>query len=109
MEVLLILQRLVEHGIPAAPFSQNTDSGRNLPIWARLLISLTIKFIDLREDLRFLLDHCLFQLRRTLLCLGEKSGLGELVFFLTLPELKAMGKKQAGNAGICPFSQHAPG
>jgi pyruvate,water dikinase len=57
-------------------------------LFLRLLTRLTRQFLDLREDLRFALDRILFLIRRTLLTLGEQTGLGEKVMFLTDDELK---------------------
>jgi pyruvate,water dikinase len=51
---------------------------------------LTRRFLDLREELRFLLDEVLYRIRRDLLDLGRYSGLGEGIFFLTAPEIEKM-------------------
>lgn len=56
------------------------------------LLSRTRAALDLREDLRFLLDRELALLRSTLLGLGERLGLGEEVFALTLGELRDVVK-----------------
>jgi pyruvate,water dikinase len=45
------------------------------------------QFLDLREDLRFLLDKALYEIRTTLLQLGEVSGLGEDIMFLDSKEI----------------------
>lgn len=62
-----------------------------LPWGTRLLLGplrrLSRSYLDLREDLRFALDEILFALRRALLGLGEATGLGDSVFFLTDGEL----------------------
>jgi pyruvate,water dikinase len=89
-EVLSILQRLVKHGPPPAPVPGPERSLNAMPLRVRSLAALTIRLLDQREDLRFLLDRCLFQLRRTLLRLGELHGLGETVFFLSRAELGEM-------------------
>jgi pyruvate,water dikinase len=87
VEVLSILQRLVQHGLPETVTPAVGRRMAALPFAVRWLTGLTVRFLDLREDLRFLLDRCLFQLRLTLLRLGELCGPGELVFFLTPAEL----------------------
>jgi pyruvate,water dikinase len=52
------------------------------------LLSRTRAALDMRENLRFLLDRDLALLRSTLLGLGRRLGLGEEVFSLTLEELR---------------------
>ena len=56
---------------------------------------MTRKFLDLREDLRFLLDEALFEIRKALLEVGGHTGLGDEVLFLKLAELEqlAAGEK----------------
>lgn len=56
-------------------------------LW-RPLFGLARRYLDQREELRFSLDHVLFLLRQTLLELGEQSGLGRAVFFLTRSEIR---------------------
>jgi pyruvate,water dikinase len=51
---------------------------------------LTRRLLDLREELRFLLDEALFRIRRDLLALGAVSGLGEAIFFLKPREIEEM-------------------
>ncbi len=46
------------------------------------------RYLDLREDLRFFLDKILYLIRRSLLDLGEKTGLGDDVLFLADGELE---------------------
>jgi pyruvate,water dikinase len=64
--------------------------------WAALakafILKLTRRFLDLREDLRFLLDKSLYQIRLYLLKLGTQLGLGELALFLDISELRQMVK-----------------
>jgi rifampicin phosphotransferase len=60
----------------------------------RLTISMvhyfTRKYLDLREELRFLLDEILFAIRSSLLQLGKSAALGEDAMFLTEAELSAL-------------------
>ncbi|MGD2269930.1 MAG: PEP/pyruvate-binding domain-containing protein [Desulfobacterales bacterium] len=56
-----------------------------LAVW--LIHRLALRFLDLREELRFLLDRALFQIRKNLLVLGNQTGLGEQVLFLNQEEL----------------------
>jgi pyruvate,water dikinase len=56
----------------------------------RLILRLTLRFLDLREDLRFLLDKVLYQIRKGLLVLGQQIGLGDMVLFLNQEELKQL-------------------
>jgi pyruvate,water dikinase len=48
---------------------------------------MTRRFLDLREELRFALDRTLYLIRQTLLTLGEQTGLGDKVMFLSADEL----------------------
>jgi pyruvate,water dikinase len=54
------------------------------------LLKLTGRYLDLREDLRFLLDKTLHQIRQSLLTLGAHVGLDERVLFLTAEELNQL-------------------
>jgi pyruvate,water dikinase len=56
----------------------------------RLILRLTLRFLDLREDLRFLLDKVLYQMRKGLLVLGQQIGLGDMVLFLNQEELNQL-------------------
>jgi pyruvate,water dikinase len=56
----------------------------------RLIFRLTLRFLDLREDLRFLLDKALYQIRKGLLVLGQQIGLGDMVLFLNQEELNQL-------------------
>jgi pyruvate,water dikinase len=75
-------------------------------IFLRLMTRLTRQFLDLREELRFSLDRALYLIRRTLLTLGEQTGLGDKIMFLYEDELLAivMGKlscKEARQKAAC--------
>ncbi len=59
---------------------------RILPI----VVRLTSRFLDLREELRFLLDEALYEIRRSLLTLGKLTGMDERVMFLYAEELHAL-------------------
>jgi pyruvate,water dikinase len=59
-----------------------------LAVW--LIHRLALRFLDLREELRFLLDRALFQIRKNLLVLGNQTGLGEQVLFLNQEELNRL-------------------
>jgi pyruvate,water dikinase len=48
------------------------------------------RFLDLRENLRFLLDKALYEIRRALVSFGRHTGLGERVIFLELEELNRL-------------------
>jgi rifampicin phosphotransferase len=61
-------------------------SGRDRLSW--ILLAMTRKFLDLREELRFLLDEALFEVRKALLELGGHTGLGDAVLFLKPAELE---------------------
>jgi len=96
-KVLGILQSLVKY-----PFQGPSPSGHvpakdflaQVPLPARkgvkLFQRLTRQFLDLREDLRFSLDRALYLLRRSLLKLGESTGLEERIWFLTLEEMQEL-------------------
>lgn len=49
---------------------------------------VTRRFLDLREDLRFTMDRVLYLIRRSLLTLGEETGLSDKIMFLDENELK---------------------
>jgi pyruvate,water dikinase len=96
-EVLGILQSLVRH--PSAggaatgagiPSSNDNPPGMVFRTILRLLAGVTSRFLDLREELRFLLDEALFRIRRDLLALGRLSGMDETIFFLTPREIEEM-------------------
>jgi pyruvate,water dikinase len=56
----------------------------------RLILRLTLRFLDLREELRFLLDKVLYQIRKGLFVLGQQIGLGDMVLFLNQEELNQL-------------------
>jgi pyruvate,water dikinase len=96
-EVIGILQSLVRHPhaggaepTAAAEFSKENSPGRIFWPVLRLMAGLTRRFLDLREELRFLLDEALFRIRLDLLTLGRSYGMGETIFFLKLEEIKEM-------------------
>ncbi len=97
-EVVGILQSLVRHSQaagsgPKAPAPPTNPHQRLGPVFRRLLVLLarmTRRFLDVREDLRFLLDDVLFRIRTDLLSLGERTGLGETIFFLKPQEIEAL-------------------
>jgi pyruvate,water dikinase len=96
-EVIGILQSLVRHpqGMDTAlTFTRNDSRVKSFSgFWRpalKRLATLTRRFLDLREELRFLLDEVLYRIRRDLLDLGRYSGLGEGIFFLTAPEIEKM-------------------
>ncbi|MBW1696287.1 MAG: hypothetical protein JRH18_04080 [Deltaproteobacteria bacterium] len=55
--------------------------------FVRLGLRFTQRYLDLRENLRFLLDKSLYLIRRCLLTLGSQLALGDKVFFLTMEEI----------------------
>jgi pyruvate,water dikinase len=96
-EVVGILQSLVRypHAGGAAPAALHPVAGKNRPnlffrLALQLLAGVTRRFLDLREELRFLLDEVLFRIRRDLLALGRVSGLGDTIFFLKPNEIEEM-------------------
>lgn len=96
-EVVGILQSLVRHprtggAAPGAtlPFMEETSPGRVFRQVLRFLAGVTRRFLDLREELRFLLDEALFHIRRDLLVLGRLSGMDETIFFLTPRQIEEM-------------------
>jgi pyruvate,water dikinase len=70
-------------------------------MFLRLMTRITRRFLDLREELRFSLDQALYLIRRTLLTLGEQTGLGDKIMFLNEDELQdiVMGKLSGKEAG----------
>jgi pyruvate,water dikinase len=95
-EVMSILQSLVRnsHGKKANPqagaAARVEPPGGIFRLVLKLLAGLTRRFLDLREELRFLLDEALFRIRLDLLDIGEACGLGEAIFFLKLQEIEAL-------------------
>jgi pyruvate,water dikinase len=105
-EVIGILQTLVRHQQRAGQAKQPPEQHRNRPLattsepsapltyphsfWLKPLIKLTRRFLDLREEQRFLLDKVLYQIRLSLLALGRFSGLKEKILFLKNPEIQQL-------------------
>jgi len=96
-EVVGILQSLVRHphaggAAPPAvlPVTEENPPGMVFRLALKLLAGVTRRFLDLREELRFLLDEALFRIRRDLLALGRLSGLGDTIFFLKPLEIEKM-------------------
>lgn len=96
-EVIGILQSLVRHPqaggsapLAAKAFAEEHSTGRIVRPILQLLAGLTRRFLDLREELRFLLDEALFQIRLDMLALGRVFGMGETIFFLKLQEIQEM-------------------
>ncbi len=75
---------------------------------ARLILRFALRFLDLRENLRFLLDKVLYQIRKGLLVLGEQTGLGEQVLFLNPEELNQLvqGKLSLDTAKLLALERH---
>jgi pyruvate,water dikinase len=69
---------------------------------------LARRFLDLREDLRFLLDKALYDIRLSLLQLGKVTGLGENILFLNLTEIDALvnGSLELGQAQAVAAKRH---
>ncbi|MFZ1202317.1 MAG: PEP/pyruvate-binding domain-containing protein [Desulfobacterales bacterium] len=103
-EVIGILQALVRRqtGVEriadggavtgGAADSEGHLTGQN-PLWP-VLRALTRRFLDLREDLRFVLDESLFEIRKALLALGGRTQMGDAVLFLKLGELERLAAGQ---------------
>ncbi|MBP7146269.1 MAG: hypothetical protein KBD01_01905 [Acidobacteria bacterium] len=99
-ELLGMLQAFLRSGPSGAPAAPARDAdalrraGAGLPLASRLALPrvarLARRYLDLREDLRFVLDRALYLMRRSLVALGGTTGLGELVLFLSAPELRQL-------------------
>jgi pyruvate,water dikinase len=106
-EVIGILQTLVRHRYgpetaqqPEANQNRKTNlrttTDSSVPQKSRHsfflgpLIKITRKFLDLREEQRFLLDRVLYQIRLSLLALGRYSGLNEKILFLKNSEIQQL-------------------
>jgi pyruvate,water dikinase len=96
-EVVGILQSLVRHphagGTTAwadVPATNENSAGVVFGPILRFLAAVTRRFLDLREELRFLLDEALYRVRCDLLALGKLSGLDETIFFLKPAEIEEM-------------------
>jgi pyruvate,water dikinase len=70
--------------------SQRVKHRRIARSGVRLILRLTLRFLDLREDLRFLLDKVLYQIRKGLFVIGKQTGLGDMVLFLNQEELNQL-------------------
>jgi pyruvate,water dikinase len=88
------------------------NQGARYPLFARvgvrLVLRLAMRLLDRREDLRFLLDKVLYQVRKGLLVLGKQTGLGEQVLFLNPEELKQLvyGKLSINEAKLLALERH---
>lgn len=73
---------------------QSATQTCRMRLWLRrplfnTLLALTRRYMQLREDQRFYWQKALHAQRRALLKIGEQLGLGGLIFFLTLDEVRA--------------------
>ncbi|HSO61196.1 MAG TPA: PEP/pyruvate-binding domain-containing protein [Desulfobacterales bacterium] len=96
-EVVGILQSLVRHPhaggtTPKAvhPVTDGISPGLVFNRVLRLLAGVTRRFLDVREELRFLLDEALFHIRRDLLALGRLLEMEQTIFFLTPREIEEL-------------------
>ena len=96
-EVVGILQSLVRHPRAAGtaprvtlPSTKEDSPGMVFRLALKLLAGVTRRFLDLREELRFLLDEALFRIRRDLLALGRLLEMEETIFFLTPRQIEEM-------------------
>jgi pyruvate,water dikinase len=66
------------------------------------------RFLDLREDLRFTLDRILYLIRKSLLTLGEQTGLDDKIMFLNGDELNELvrGNLSHKEAGRRAFQRY---
>jgi len=103
-EIIGILQSLVRHGrSDSCTGMTGTEGLKRNPVdsgnswrdihWSlrsvsRAFARMTVRFLDLRENLRFLLDKALFRLRGALLDLGHLTGLEDGVLFLSVSEVE---------------------
>jgi len=71
---------------------RSSEASQAPPLFTRILSAPAFagaqRYLDLREALRFFLDHILYDLRLSLLALGDRLRLGDQVFFLTLKEVE---------------------
>lgn len=97
-EVVAILQSLVRHGptgaLPTECRSRKAGQPKfnhSVPrLGLKLFARLAGLFLDLREELRFLLDEALLHIRRDLLGLGRHFRLGDSILFLTFDEIERL-------------------
>lgn len=88
---------------PAGNLAALVSGGAALTgIFLNLITRLTRRFMDLREDSRFTLDRALYRIRKTLLTLGEQTGLDDKIMFLTENELEDVvtGRLSHGQARL---------
>ena len=106
-EVVGILQSLVRHPRAAGtaprvtlPSTKEDSPGMFFRLVLRLFAGVARRFLDVREELRFLLDEALFRIRRDLLALGRISGMDETIFFLKPREIEELesGRMEAPEA-----------
>ncbi len=71
-------------------------------------LKLTLAFLDLREELRFLLDKSLYQIRRCLIILGQQTNMGDQIMFLTQEEIENLihGKLAVIDAQLLAQKRH---
>jgi pyruvate,water dikinase len=114
-EVVSILQSLVRHSHAggSTPKAYALFSTKNTPgpVFSRLLgilAHVARRFLDLREQLRFVLDEVLFRIRTDLLALGRLTGLDENIFFLKPQEIEALvyGRMKAQHASNLASQRH---
>jgi phosphohistidine swiveling domain-containing protein len=95
-EVIGILQALAQRQPNPVEVAERTavvdgsDRLSERSLLSSVLLMMTRQFLDLREDLRFLLDEALFEIRKALLEVGGHTGLGDAVLFLELAELEQL-------------------
>jgi pyruvate,water dikinase len=71
-------------------YADFSEAPLRMRVLLRFLHPMARRFLDLRENLRFLLDKALYEIRRALVSLGRHTGLGERVLFLELEELSRL-------------------
>ena len=85
-EAPALLWPLLENQLPSGPRSANLPAA--LPSHLKESISLALRLQDLKEQAKHESLRILAELRRALLALGQISGLGDLIFYLTLDEIQ---------------------
>jgi pyruvate,water dikinase len=88
-------QARLDHPTPGRPECPADPDRRILTrrlagIATPLLLNWARKYLDLREDLRFLLDRCLFQIRTSIITLGRAIGLDDDILFLKEEEIQSL-------------------
>jgi len=95
-EVIGILRALAQRQSSPTEVAERTsavdgsDRLSERSLLSSVLLVMTRKFLDLREELRFLLDEALFEIRKALLEVGGLTGLGDADLFLKLEELEQL-------------------